>query len=78
MLLYFGLDCGVLDYSRAVIQRTIDVSPTFLEQDSAEKIQWYHSHADPTGRTVPLREEISYREEADTEIMMQLSVQSLE
>jgi hypothetical protein len=44
----------------------------------SKPIQWYHSHEDPTGRTVPLREEFSYREEADTEIMMQLSVQSLE
>jgi hypothetical protein len=33
VLLYFGLD-----YSRAVIQRTVDVSPTFLEHGLAEKI----------------------------------------
>jgi hypothetical protein len=30
-------DVGIL-YSRAVIQRTIDVSPAFLEHGSAEKI----------------------------------------
>jgi hypothetical protein len=37
-LLWFGLwDVGIL-YSRAVIQRTIDVSPAFLEHGSAEKI----------------------------------------
>jgi hypothetical protein len=36
VLLYFGLDCGML--ARAVIQRTIDVSPAFLEHGSAEKI----------------------------------------
>jgi hypothetical protein len=35
---WFGWrDVGVL-YSRAVIQRTIDVSPAFLEHGSAEKI----------------------------------------
>jgi hypothetical protein len=37
-LFWFGLwDVGIL-YSRAVIQRTIDVSPTFLEHGSAGKI----------------------------------------
>ncbi len=30
VLLYFGLDCGMLEFSRAVIQRSIDVSPAFL------------------------------------------------
>jgi hypothetical protein len=35
-LFWFGLRVGIL-YSQAVIQRTIDVSPTFLEQGSAEK-----------------------------------------
>jgi hypothetical protein len=38
---YFGLDCGMLEYSiysRAVIQRIIDDFPAFLEQGSAEKI----------------------------------------
>jgi hypothetical protein len=38
VLLYFGLDCGMLEFSRAVIQRTIDVSPAFLEHGSAEKM----------------------------------------
>jgi hypothetical protein len=39
VLLYFGLDCGMLElYSRAVIQRTNDVSPAFLEHSLAEKI----------------------------------------
>jgi hypothetical protein len=37
-LFWFGLrDVGIL-YSRAVIQRTIDVSPAFLEHGLAEKI----------------------------------------
>jgi hypothetical protein len=37
-LFWFGLrDVGIL-YSRAVIQRTNNVSPAFLEQGSAEKI----------------------------------------
>jgi hypothetical protein len=37
-LFWFGLrDVGIL-YSRAVIQKTIDVSPPFLEHGSAEKI----------------------------------------
>jgi hypothetical protein len=37
-LFSFGLqDVGIL-YSPAVIQRTIDVSPTFLEHGSKEKI----------------------------------------
>jgi hypothetical protein len=37
-LIWFGLrDVGIL-YSKAVIQRTIDVSPAFLEHSSAEKI----------------------------------------
>jgi hypothetical protein len=37
-LFWFGLrDVGIL-YSRAVIQRTIDVSPAFMEHGSAEKI----------------------------------------
>jgi hypothetical protein len=35
---WIGLrDVGIL-YSRAVIQRTIDVSPAFLEHGAAEKI----------------------------------------
>jgi hypothetical protein len=38
-LFWFGLrDVGMF-YSRAVIQRTIDVSPAFLEHSSAEKIE---------------------------------------
>jgi hypothetical protein len=37
-LFWFGLrDVGIL-YSRAVIQRTIDVSSAFLEHSFAEKI----------------------------------------
>jgi hypothetical protein len=37
-LFWFGLrDIGTL-YSRAVIQRTVDVSPAFLDHGSAEKI----------------------------------------
>jgi hypothetical protein len=37
-LFWFGLqDVGIL-YSQVVIQRTIDVSPAFLEHSSAEKI----------------------------------------
>jgi hypothetical protein len=31
VLLYFSLNCGIL-YSRTIIQRTIDVSPAFLEK----------------------------------------------
>jgi hypothetical protein len=37
VLLYFGLDCGIL-YSRAAIQRTIDISAAFMERGLAEKI----------------------------------------
>jgi hypothetical protein len=37
-LFWFGLrDVGIL-YSQAIIQRTIDVSPAFLEHGSGEKI----------------------------------------
>jgi hypothetical protein len=37
-LFWFGLpDVGIL-YLRAIIQRTIDVSPIFLKQGSVEKI----------------------------------------
>jgi hypothetical protein len=37
-LFWFGLrDVGIL-YSQAAIQRTIDVSPAFLEHSSAKKI----------------------------------------
>jgi hypothetical protein len=38
--LYFGLDCGMMEffYLRAAIQRTIDISPAFLEHGSAKKI----------------------------------------
>jgi hypothetical protein len=43
VLLYFGLDCGMLEffkylYSRAVLQRTIVDFPAFLETGLAEKI----------------------------------------
>ncbi len=46
-LFWFGLrDVGIL-YSRALIQRTIDVSPAFLECGSAEKIPvWAHANRD--------------------------------
>jgi hypothetical protein len=37
-LFWFGLRDVEILYSQAVIQRTIDVSPTFLEHSSAEKI----------------------------------------
>jgi hypothetical protein len=39
-LFWFGLrDVGIL-YSRAIIQRTIDVSPAFLEHGLAKKIAY--------------------------------------
>jgi hypothetical protein len=37
-LFWFGLRDVRILYSRAVIQGTLDVSPAFLEQGSAEKI----------------------------------------
>jgi hypothetical protein len=37
-LLWFGLRDVGIHYSRAVILRTIDVTPAFLEHGSAEKI----------------------------------------
>ncbi len=41
-LFWFGLqDVGIF-YSWAIIQRTIDVSPAFLEHGSAEKIAVEH------------------------------------
>jgi hypothetical protein len=41
VLLYFGLDCGMMEffYLRAAIQRTIDVSPAFMEYGLAKKIK---------------------------------------
>jgi hypothetical protein len=40
-------DVGIL-FSRAGIQRTIDVSPAFLEHGLAEKISvWAHANRDP-------------------------------
>jgi hypothetical protein len=47
-LFWFGLrDVGIL-YSQAVIQRTIEVSPAFLERGSAEKIKvGAHANHDP-------------------------------
>jgi hypothetical protein len=47
-LFWFWLrDVGIL-CSRAVIQRTVDISPTFLEHGSAEKIAvWAHANRDP-------------------------------
>jgi hypothetical protein len=49
----FGLrDVGIL-YSQAVIQRTIDVSPVFLEHGSAKKIAvWAHANRDPNKKEV--------------------------
>jgi hypothetical protein len=39
MLLFFGLDCGMLDsLLTSCNPKTIDVSPAFLENGSAEKI----------------------------------------
>jgi hypothetical protein len=38
VLLYFGFDCGI--YSQALIQRTIEVSPAFLEHGLAER-SWF-------------------------------------
>jgi hypothetical protein len=50
-LFWFGFRVvGILQifYSRAVIQRTIDVSPAFLEHGSAEKIAVrLHANSDP-------------------------------
>jgi hypothetical protein len=39
--LYFGLDCGIMEffYLQAAIQRTIDISPAFLDHGSAKKMQ---------------------------------------
>jgi hypothetical protein len=52
-LFWFGLrDVGIL-YSQAVIQRTIDVSPAFLEHSSAEKIAVRaHVNCDPNRQEV--------------------------
>jgi hypothetical protein len=45
-------DVGIL-YSRAVIERTIDVSPAFLDHGSAEKIVvWAHANRDPNMQEV--------------------------
>jgi hypothetical protein len=38
VLLYFGLDCIL--YTRSIIQRTIDVSPAFLEHGLGERSQF--------------------------------------
>ncbi len=47
-LFWFGLQDVGIHYSQAVIQRTIDVSPAFLEHGSAEKIAvWAHANCDP-------------------------------
>ncbi len=49
-LFWFRLpDVGIL-YSRAVIQRTIDVSPAFLEHYSAEKIALWDKMWSKTSR----------------------------
>jgi hypothetical protein len=48
VLLYYGLDCGMILYLRAAIQRTIDIPPAFLEHGSAKKIAvWAHANSDP-------------------------------
>jgi hypothetical protein len=53
VLLYFGLDCGLLVfsqifYSQAVIPRTVVESPAFLEYGSEEKIAvCAHTTCDP-------------------------------
>jgi hypothetical protein len=52
-LFWFGFqDVGIF-YSRAVIQRTIDVSPAFLEHSSVEKIAvGAHANRDPNKQEV--------------------------
>ncbi len=53
-ILVWIADVGIL-YSRAVIQRTIDVSPAFLEHSSAEKIAvWAFANHDPNKQEVGL------------------------
>jgi hypothetical protein len=54
-LFWFGLrDVGIL-YSWAVIRRSIDDSPAFLEHGSAEKIAvWAHANRDPNNQEVGL------------------------
>jgi hypothetical protein len=41
VLLYFGLDCGMMKFFtynlQASIQRTIDISPAFLEHGTGKK-----------------------------------------
>jgi hypothetical protein len=50
---WFGLQGAGILYSRAVIQRTIDVSPAFLEHGSVEKIAvWAHTNHDPNKQEV--------------------------
>jgi hypothetical protein len=41
-LFWFGLQDVRILYLRAIIQRTIDVSPAFLEHSSAER--WWFEH----------------------------------
>jgi hypothetical protein len=36
--LYFGLDCRMMKFFQAAIQRTIDASPAFMEYGLAKKI----------------------------------------
>jgi hypothetical protein len=52
-LFWFGLrDVGIL-YTQAVILRTIDVSPTFLEPGWVEKITvWAYANRDPNKQEV--------------------------
>jgi hypothetical protein len=52
-LLWFGLRDVGIHYSRTVIQRTIDVTPAFLEHGSAEKIVvWAYAYHDPNKQKV--------------------------
>jgi hypothetical protein len=47
-LFRFGLRDVEIHCSQAVIQRTIDFSPAYLEHGSAEKITvWAHANRDP-------------------------------
>ncbi len=55
VLLYFSLDCGMLDFffSRVLIKRTIGVTPAFIELGSAEKIAVRaHANRDPNKQEV--------------------------
>ncbi len=54
-LFWIGLLYVGILYSRAVIQRTIDVSPTFFEHSFAAKnAVWVHANTDPNKQVVGL------------------------